>query len=138
MTKKILIVDDEPHMLRVTELSLKKLGFDILTARNGDEAIQIAQRDLPVLIVMDVVMPQKDGLSALKELKAIPATAQIPVIMLTTRGQNITRTEAEGLGAALYLTKPFSPSALASEARQIIEAGAVSYTHLTLPTIYSV
>ena len=68
-------------------------------------------------------MPQKDGLSALKELKAIPATAQIPVIMLTTRGQNITRTEAEGLGAALYLTKPFSPSALASEARQIIEAG---------------
>ena len=123
MTKKILIVDDEPHMLRVTELSLKKLGFDILTARNGDEAIQIAQRDLPVLIVMDVVMPQKDGLSALKELKAIPATAQIPVIMLTTRGQNITRTEAEGLGAALYLTKPFSPSALASEARQILEAG---------------
>jgi two-component system, OmpR family, alkaline phosphatase synthesis response regulator PhoP len=123
MTKKILIVDDEPHMLRVTELSLKKLGFDILTARNGDEAIQIAQRDLPVLIVMDVVMPQKDGLSALKELKALPATAQIPVIMLTTRGQNITRTEAEGLGAALYLTKPFSPSALASEARRIIEAG---------------
>ena len=101
MTKKILIVDDEPHMLRVTELSLKKLGFDILTARNGDEAIQIAQRDLPVLIVMDVVMPQKDGLSALKELKAIPATAQIPVIMLTTRGQNITRTEAEGLGLSL-------------------------------------
>jgi len=123
MTKKILIVDDEPHMLRVTELSLKKLGFDILTARNGDDAIQIAQRDLPVLIVMDVVMPQKDGLSALKELKALPATAQIPVIMLTTRGQNITRTEAEGLGAALYLTKPFSPSALASEARRIIEAG---------------
>ena len=114
MNKKILIVDDEPHMLRVTELSLKKVGYEILTARNGREAVEAATRELPVLIVMDVNMPEMDGITALKQLKATPATAGIPVIMLTSRG------EAETSGAALYLTKPFSPSALAAEARRII------------------
>jgi DNA-binding response OmpR family regulator len=122
MNKRILIVDDEPHMLRITELSLKRAGFETLTARNGNEAIQVARRELPALIVMDVMMPELDGIGALRELKATPATAQIPVIMLTTRGQNVTRVEAEGSGAALYLTKPFSPSTLATEAKRIIEA----------------
>lgn len=120
MLKKILIVDDEPHMLRITELSLKKGGYDILTARNGREAIELAARELPALIVMDVTMPEMDGLTALKQLKATPATAGIPVIMLTSRGQTVAREEAEISGAALYLTKPFSPSALAAEARRII------------------
>ena len=105
MSKQILIVDDEPHILRITELSLKKAGFEILTARDGNEAVQVARRELPALIVMDVMMPELDGIGALKELKATPATAQIPVIMLTTRGQNVTRVEAEGSGAALYLAR---------------------------------
>ena len=126
MNKRILIVDDEPHMLRITELSLKKAGFNLLIARSGNEALQLARQHLPALIVMDVVMPDLDGISALKELKATPATAKIPVIMLTSRGQNVTRVDAEGSGAALYLTKPFSPSALAAEARRIIEAAAAA------------
>ncbi|MFZ4779474.1 MAG: response regulator [Terrimicrobiaceae bacterium] len=126
MTNTILIVDDEPHMLRITELSLKKAGFNLLIARSGNEALQLARQHLPALIVMDVVMPDLDGISALKELKATPATDKIPVIMLTSRGQNVTRVDAEGSGAALYLTKPFSPSALAAEARRIIEAAAAA------------
>ena len=122
MSKQILIVDDEPHMLRVTELSLKKGGYEILTARNGREAIDLAGRELPALIVMDVTMPEMDGLTALKQLKATPATAGIPVIMLTSHGQTVAREEAASSGAALYVTKPFSPSALAAEARRIIGA----------------
>jgi DNA-binding response OmpR family regulator len=122
MTKTILIVDDEPHMRRITELSLKKLGCELLSASGGNEALQLARQHLPALIVMDVMMPDLDGISALKELKAAPATAKIPVIMLTSRGQNVTRVDAEGSGAALYLTKPFSPSALAAEVRRIIGA----------------
>lgn len=120
MSKKILIVDDEPHMLRVTELSLKKGGYQILTARNGREAIAFAERELPALIVMDVLMPELDGLAALKQLKGTPATAGIPVIMLTSHGQTVARDAAATSGAALYVTKPFSPSALAAEARRII------------------
>ncbi len=122
MVKRILIVDDEPHMLRITELSLKKGGYEILTARNGREALESAARELPALIVMDVTMPEMDGLTALQQLKAAPATAGIPVIMLTSRGQSIARETAEASGAALYLTKPFSPSALAAEARRVILA----------------
>ncbi len=120
MNIKVLIVDDEPHMLRLTELSLKKNGYQILTARSGREAIDLAAKELPALIVMDVTMPEMDGITALRHLKASPVTSAIPVIMLTTRGQSLTRTEAQGSGAALYLTKPFSPSALAAEARKLI------------------
>ena len=69
MAHRVLIVDDEPHMLRLTELSLKKGGFDILIGRNGREALEIAAREHPDLIVMDVVMPELDGLAALQQLK---------------------------------------------------------------------
>ena len=78
MSRKVLIVDDEPHMLRLTELSLKKDGYQILTARSGREAIDLASRELPALIVMDVTMPEMDGITALRQLKATPATAAIP------------------------------------------------------------
>lgn len=120
MNRSILIVDDEPHMLRLIELSLRKLDCHIITARNGREALEIAAREIPALIVMDVMMPDMDGIAALKRLKADPVTANIPVIMLTTRGHSLTRAEADDCGAALYLTKPFSPSDLAAESRRLI------------------
>ena len=118
---QVLIVEDEPHMLRLTELSLRKGGFEILIARNGIEALGLAGSKNPALIVMDVLIPEMDGLTALKHLKTSPATAPIPVIMLTTRGHNLTRQEAETAGAEAYLTKPFSPTQLLVEARRLIE-----------------
>ena len=121
MGPKILIVDDEPHMLRITELSLKKTGCEIVTARNGREAVDRAVQELPGLIVMDIAMPEMDGIAALQQLKATPATAGIPVIMLTSRGQTVSREAAENSGAALYVTKPFSPSQLLTEARRILQ-----------------
>jgi CheY-like chemotaxis protein len=124
MTPKILIVDDEPHMLRVTELSIKKGGFDIVIGRNGREAVELATREKPALIVMDVSMPEMDGLTALQFLKCNPDTAAIPVIMLTVRGQAVTRHQAELSGAAVYLTKPFSPSQLLAEVRRLLEPPA--------------
>lgn len=124
MPQKVLIADDEPHMMRVTELSLRKGGYAILFARNGREAVEIAQREHPVLIVMDVLMPEIDGLSALRQLKEAADTACIPVIMLTARGHVMTRQEAEASGAALFLTKPFSPTQLLLEARRLIQPPA--------------
>jgi CheY-like chemotaxis protein len=121
MPSKILIVDDEPHMLRVTELSLKKGGFEILMARNGREAIETVQREKPVLVVMDVSMPEMDGLTALKHLKQMEDLKHIPVIMLTARGHTMTRQQAEESGAVMFLTKPFSPSQLLVESKRIIE-----------------
>jgi len=121
MSTKILIVDDEPHMLRVTELSIKKGGYQIVIGRNGKEALELAAREKPSLIVMDVSMPEMDGLTALTQLKANPETAKIPVIMLTVRGQAMARLQAEQSGAALYLTKPFSPSQLLVEVKRLLE-----------------
>ena len=95
MPHKVLIVDDEPHMLRVTELSLKKGGYHLVIGRNGLQAIELAGREKPDLIVMDVNMPELDGLAALQQLKASPDTAAIPVIMLTVRGHALTRQQAE-------------------------------------------
>jgi DNA-binding response OmpR family regulator len=122
MPSKILIVDDEPHMLRLTELSLRKGGFQICLARSGEEALEIAEKEKPDLIVMDLVMPGTDGLTALKELKSRPPSASTPVIMLTVRGQAFTRKEAEESGAALYLTKPFSPAQLLAEVQRLLDA----------------
>lgn len=120
MPSTVLIVDDEPHMLRVTELSLKKGGFNLLLARNGREAVELAHREHPALVIMDVLMPEVDGLTALRQLKQAEDTRQIPVIMLTARGHVMTRQEAEGSGAAAFLTKPFSPTQLLNEARRLI------------------
>lgn len=120
MNKRILIADDEPHMLRITELSLKKGGFDILLARDGRQAVEMTISEKPDLVVLDVMMPGMDGFAALREIKSRPDTAAIPVIILTSRGQRIVQEEAQTSGAVLYLTKPFSPSDLLSEAKRIL------------------
>ena len=123
---KILIVDDEPHMLRVTEFSLRRGGYQLIIGRNGREAIELADREQPALIVMDVLMPELDGLGALRLLKQSPKTANIPVIMLTARGHVMTRQDAEDSGASLFLTKPFSPNQLLTEAKRLIDAQATA------------
>ncbi len=123
-TPKILIVDDEPNMLKVTELSLRRGGYELIVGCNGLEAIELAEREQPSLIVMDVLMPELDGLGALRLLKQSPKTAPIPVILLTGRGHNLTQQDAEGSGASLLLTKPFSPKQLLTEAIRLINAQA--------------
>ncbi len=124
MPRKILIVDDEAFVLRVTELSLKKGGYPLVFGRNGREAVKLAVDEQPALIIMDVQMPEMDGLAALREIKQHAATATIPVIMLTARGHVLTRQEAEGSGAALFLTKPCSPMQLLREVQRILGGGA--------------
>lgn len=107
-------------MLRVTELSLRKGSYSLLIARNGVEAVEIAFRELPSLIVLDVQMPELDGLGALRRIRADPRTAEIPVIMLTARGHSLTRVEAEGSGATMFMTKPFSPNQLLADVRRLL------------------
>jgi DNA-binding response OmpR family regulator len=109
-------------MLRVAELSLRKGGYALLIARNGVEAVEIAGRELPGLIIMDVQMPLLDGLGALRRIKSDPRTADIPVIMLTARGHSLTRIEAEGSGAAMFITKPFSPNQLLADAQRLLSS----------------
>jgi len=120
MIQKVLIADDEAHMLRVAELALRRGGYTLLIARNGREAVEITRTEKPNLIVMDVQMPVLDGLNALREIKADPETASIPVIMLTARGHTLARSEAEGSGAAMFVTKPFSPNQLLADVQRLL------------------
>lgn len=121
MNKKILVADDEIFMLRLLEMTLKKGGYEVASCRDGKEALALAATALPQLIVLDVMMPGLDGLGALRQLKENPATREIPVVVLSGKGQAVTKVEAEIAGAALFLAKPFSPNELLGEIKKILE-----------------
>jgi CheY-like chemotaxis protein len=118
--KKILVADDEVYMLRLLEMTFKKGGYEVISCRDGKEALATAITALPQLIVLDVMMPGLDGLGALRQLKENPATKEIPVVVLSAKGHALTKVEAEASGAVLFLAKPFSPNELLSAAQKII------------------
>lgn len=112
MSQKILVVDDEPHIVRLVQVNLEKAGYDVTTASNGREALEAVAEVQPDLVVLDVMMPEMDGLEALKRLKENAATSEIPVILLTAKAQDADVFEGWKSGADLYLTKPFNPGEL--------------------------
>jgi len=118
--KQILVVDDDQLMHRLFQHHLEKAGYKMVSAMNGREALDLASRQQPHLIVMDIMMPDIDGLAALRELKKNDATKSIPVIVITANNHHLARQESENSGAAIFLTKPFSPTQLLNEIRRII------------------
>lgn len=120
--KTILIADDEIYMLRLLDATLRKGGFRVLQARNGADALKSVEAEQPNLIIMDVMMPDLDGLTAIHQLRQNDATAKIPVIVLSSKGHALTKVEAELAGASLFLTKPFSPNQLLTEVQRILGA----------------
>lgn len=112
MRKKILAVDDEKDILRLLEHNLGKAGFDVICAGDGPEAMEMAKRELPDLIILDVMLPNIEGTEVLKALKKDLITDKIPVMMLTAKGEELDRVVGLELGADDYIVKPFSPKEL--------------------------
>jgi len=106
---RVLIVDDEPRILKFLELRLKASGYKVLTAGNGLEALEQAEAQEPDLVVLDVVMPKKDGFETLRELRAF---SSVPVIILSAKEADTDKIRGLELGADDYLAKPFSPEEL--------------------------
>jgi pilus assembly protein CpaE len=120
MTRKILIVDDDFDTLHMVGKMLERHGFEIAAANNGEKAIQLAQTETPDLIILDVMMPGMDGYAVTRQLRAIEATAFIPIILFTAKAQVDDKLEGFEAGADDYLTKPTHPAELIARVKSIL------------------
>jgi two-component system phosphate regulon response regulator PhoB len=123
VTPRILVVDDEPDAVELVAFNLKAAGYDVATAADGDEALRKARSQLPDLMVLDLMLPEVDGLEVSKILRRGPATAGIPIIMLTAKAAEIDRVLGLELGADDYVTKPFSPRELVLRVKNLLNRG---------------
>ena len=121
MAKKILIAEDEADIRALIEFTLKFAGFDVVSAKNGLEALEAAQAELPDLILLDVRMPQMTGYEACEAIKSDPDTRHIPVVFLSAKGQEKEILAGLEAGATEYLLKPFAPDELARRITELLE-----------------
>ena len=119
--KKILAVDDEPNILMSIEFILEMEGYQVHTARDGDEALEVAEREHPDLILLDVNMPRKDGYEVCRILREREDLAATKVIMLTAKGQALEKKKGIEMGADEYVTKPFAADELLGKIRALLE-----------------
>jgi two-component system alkaline phosphatase synthesis response regulator PhoP len=109
---RILVVDDEIYIVHILDFSLGMEGYEVVTALDGEEALEKARETKPDLIVLDIMMPKMDGYETCKALKADDRTKNIPVILLSAKGRNVDMQTGYDVGADEYITKPFSPRKL--------------------------
>ena len=120
MAHTVLAVDDDPVVFWVLRRFLEGTDYQLTRANNGREALELATRDLPQLIILDVLMPDVGGLTVLRQLKSNEATKRIPVIVLTILADRTTQLEAIASGAELFLHKPFTKAQLLGALRQLL------------------
>ena len=121
MGAKVLIADDEPNIVISLEFLMKREGFDVLIANDGDEAVQRIRGDRPDLVLLDVMMPKKSGFEVCQEIKSDPALADIRILMLTAKGRDTEVAKGLALGADAYMTKPFATKELVERVRELLE-----------------
>jgi two-component system, OmpR family, phosphate regulon response regulator PhoB len=132
---RVLVIDDEPDVLLLCRVNFELAGHEVFEAPNGELGLELARREHPDVIVLDVMLPVRDGLSILDELLSDPRTAGTPVVLLTAKTQIQDRLEGWRAGCSEYVTKPFSPVALAELVEQVAEMGPAelrAHRHLEL------
>jgi two-component system alkaline phosphatase synthesis response regulator PhoP len=120
---RILVVDDEIYIVHILDFSLGMEGYEVVTALDGEQALEKARAEKPDLIVLDIMMPKLDGYETCKRLKADAATKDIPVILLSAKGRNVDQKVGFEVGADDYITKPFSPRKLVERINAILGHG---------------
>ena len=120
MSKKILIVDDEPNIVISLEFLMRREGFEVLVARDGEEALRNIKEQQPDLVLLDVMMPKVNGFDVCKQVRNDPALAGMRIIMLTAKGREAEIAKGLALGADGYITKPFSTRDLAVQVRNLL------------------
>ena len=126
MKKKILVVEDEPHISKLVKFILEKNGFEVMQAFVGQEGIEMAKREKPGLIVLDVMMPNMDGFEMCQRLRADPTTVEIPIAILSALSSLVDQTAGLELGVSRYLIKPVSINQLAKVIDELVATGEVA------------
>jgi two-component system alkaline phosphatase synthesis response regulator PhoP len=117
---KILVVDDEIYIVHILDFSLGMEGYEVVTALDGEQALEKLQSERPDLIVLDIMMPKLDGYEVCKAIKSNAETRHIPVILLSAKGRNVDQKLGFDVGADDYITKPFSPRKLVERINQLL------------------
>ena len=110
--RRVLVVDDSPAIRTLLTVNLELEGYDVRAAADGEEGLEVIAQWHPHVVTLDVVMPRLDGFETLERLRADPATAELPVVMVTARAQAADRERGDALGVDAYLSKPFEPAEL--------------------------
>jgi DNA-binding response OmpR family regulator len=121
MNKKILIADDEQNIVISLEFLMKREGFDVVVANDGEEAVERIRSEHPDLVLLDVMMPKKTGFEVCQEVKADASLAAVRILMLTAKGRDTEVAKGLALGADAYMTKPFSTRELVDKVRSLLE-----------------
>ncbi len=120
MSRRILIVDDEPNIVTSLEFLMRKSDYEVLVARNGVEALRLAESFRPDLVLLDVMMPQRSGFEVCQKIRENPALRDVKIIMLTAKGRDVEKEKGLDLGANTYVTKPFSTKELMNTVRGLL------------------
>ncbi len=123
MEQKLLIVDDEAHIRMLLEQTLEELedeGVNFFSAQNGEEALEIIQKENPELVFLDVMMPKMNGMEVCRRVKKELKLDKVFIVLLTAKGQELDRQKGQEVGADLYMTKPFDPEVILSKAKEIL------------------
>ncbi len=117
---KILLVDDEPDILEIVGYNLSNEGYQIITAENGVQAVKKAKKEIPHLIILDVMMPEMDGIEACEQIRVIPELKDVTITFLTARGEDYSQLAGFEAGADDYITKPIKPKVLVSKVKALL------------------
>lgn len=124
MSRRILVVDDESHILNVLLIKLRNAGYEVDTAADGEEGYELAREHRPDLVITDYQMPYMTGLELCRALKRHPPTADVPVVMLTARGHALDDEDLSSVNLREVVSKPFSPRSILRLVESILESGA--------------
>ena len=121
MTRRVVIADDEPNLVLPLEYMLKREGYEVTVARDGQEALEAIERVHPHLVLLDVMMPRRSGLDVCQMLRADEAHRDLRIMLLTAKGRDDDVAKGLALGADAYVVKPFSPRELLQKVRDLLE-----------------
>ncbi len=119
-TERIVVIEDEDDILEVIAYNLKREGYDVVTSTSGEDGLEKIERNAPQLVILDLMLPEIDGIELCRKLKADPLTQAIPVIMVTAKGEESDVVLGLGVGADDYITKPFSPREMVARVRAVL------------------